>query len=297
MKYYLGVDGGGTKTALCLINEKLEVIKSVVVGPSSLDTITIENSVKTIVDGFNQLNFKEEICSIFVGLGGTNKTNLVEFTKLLKKEKCFNKAIINTGNDVINALYGSLGGEDGIVIICGTGSVVYGINNGLDHRCGGYAWQEGDYGSSYNLGRQSLKYLAKVIDKRLPSSSFSDDLQKKLNITDFDSLANFFVTSNRTTVAQIARIVTANQDNEIAKKIIENSIDELVIMIDTVYKQLNFNKCNLGVIGSLGNADTYFKEYLKTRLFNVNSNIKIVENKYDADYGAALKAYKENPFS
>lgn len=294
MNYYLGVDGGGTKTALIIVNENLEIIKKIVVGPSSLDTITIEESIKTITSAYEEMNFTGNLKSVFVGLGGTNKINLLEFSEKIKKEKIFENCIVNTGNDVVNAFYGALGGEDGIVIICGTGSVVYGVNKDKDHRCGGYAWQEGDYGSSYNLGRNALKYLAKVIDKRLTPSSFSDDLKSKLNINDFDDLSNFFVTSTRTSVAQIARIVTANQDNVYAKKIIEDSIDELVIMINTVYKELEFKKCNLGVIGSLGNADTYFKKYLNSKLSEVNNNIKIINNKFDADMGAAIKAIKEN---
>lgn len=291
MKYFLGVDGGGTKTALCLIDSDLNIVAQSVVSASSLDTISIDESMKTILDGYVKLNVKYELTSVFIGLGGTNSTNLNEFYNKLKKETIFNNVELNVGNDVINALYGGLGQEDGIICISGTGSVVYGIKDKKEHRCGGYAWQEGDIGSSYDLGRQALKYLGKVLDKRLSPSSFSDDLQNKLNINNFDDLSNYFVNSKRTSVAQIARIVTANEDNEIAKEIIERSVNGLVEMINTVYNQLNFSKSNLCIIGSLGNANTHFNKYLHTQLNLTNKNITITANKYEADYGAALKAY------
>ena len=70
-----------------------------------------------------------------------------------------------------NAYYACLGEEDGIVCIMGTGAVAYGVKNGISHRCSGYGYQEGDPGSSYDLGRHALKYYAKVVDKRLPKTS------------------------------------------------------------------------------------------------------------------------------
>ena len=39
---YLGIDGGGTKTAVCLIDEKLNIISQSQSGPSSYDTVTQE---------------------------------------------------------------------------------------------------------------------------------------------------------------------------------------------------------------------------------------------------------------
>ena len=80
---------------------------------------------------------------------------------------------IKAGNDVINALYGSLGGEDGIIIIAGTGSVSFGKNKDKIARAGGYCYQEGDAGSSYDLGYKALQHLARVIDNRYEETSFS----------------------------------------------------------------------------------------------------------------------------
>ena len=41
-KLFLGIDGGGTKTAVCLIDDKMNIIDQAVSGPSSYDTVSVE---------------------------------------------------------------------------------------------------------------------------------------------------------------------------------------------------------------------------------------------------------------
>ena len=66
-KYYLGVDGGGTKTAFALINEQKELIYLKEVGPSSLDTIDEQQIINVIYEGTKDINVKVD--SIFLGIG------------------------------------------------------------------------------------------------------------------------------------------------------------------------------------------------------------------------------------
>ena len=105
-KYYLGVDGGGTKTAFALINEQKELIYLKEVGPSSLDTVDEQQIINVIYEGTKDINVKVD--SIFLGIG----------VDIVKKE-----TKIDAGNDIISAFYAALSGEDGMLCIAGTGSV------------------------------------------------------------------------------------------------------------------------------------------------------------------------------
>lgn len=290
-KLFLGIDGGGTKTALCLIDEKMNVVSQAQSGPSSYDTVTQDVFKANVLDALSKMKIEGEIVSVFAGLGGIAcEEDAMVVTKTLKTIKELENSIIEVDNDVVNAYYSSIGNEFGIVAIIGTGSVAYGINNGKTHRCGGYCYQEGDAGSSYDLGRKALQYYAKVIDKRMPKTDFSEAIGKEINVYCFADLAHYFVNATRTELASLAKVVTKYSDNIEAKEIIENAVDAIVLMVSTVYKELEFKECVFSIIGSLGNADTLYRKLLLEKLNLAVPNLKYIYPKYDAHLGSSIKA-------
>jgi glucosamine kinase len=63
--------------------------------------------------------------------------------------------------DYLAAWYGAHGGEAGVVVIAGTGSVAYGRNEaGRETRAGGWGPLYGDEGSAYWVGVEFLRWLA-----------------------------------------------------------------------------------------------------------------------------------------
>jgi glucosamine kinase len=68
--------------------------------------------------------------------------------------------------DVHAAWAGAFGGEPGIVVISGTGSIVYGRNAvGEEARAGGWGPLLGDWGSAYATGLYLLRLLAREVDQ------------------------------------------------------------------------------------------------------------------------------------
>jgi len=291
-KYYLGIDGGGTKTAFCLIDDNLKVCETIISGPTSIDTVDEQSIKSNLEKALKQISIDGKIVSCFAGIGGiTSREDEEKIIQILKSFSVLKDAKIKAGNDVINALIGGIGKEEGIVCIIGTGSVCFGVHNGKTHRCGGYCYQEGDAGSSYDLGKKALQHLARVFDKRANASLFSEKIAELSNTFGFTSLVNYFISASRTEIASLAKVVTKYSDNEEAKKIIDNGVDEIILMIKTVYQELNFETAELAIIGSLGNADTYYRTKLIQELNKQLPNIKLITNRFDAHYGAALKAY------
>ena len=240
-KYYLGIDGGGTKTSFIIIDEENNIVYKKECGPSAIDTVTLNEVKNVFIEGTKDFNHKVE--SVFIGLGGiANENHILEVENIAKELPLIKENTkIKAGNDVINALYGSLGGEDGIIIIAGTGSVSFGKNKDKIARAGGYCYQEGDAGSSYDLGYKALQHLARVIDNRYEETSFSLALKEATNCYDYSSLAAYFISSSRTQIASLAKVVTKNQDDKFAKRIIINAVDEILLMIKAVYNTLEFN--------------------------------------------------------
>ena len=106
-KLYLGIDGGGTKTAFALMNSDLKIISYKEVGPSSLDTVSFETLKKVLEEGTKDIT--QTVDSIFLGLGGIyskeQEMKVCELTKELNIVAPHTK--IGASNDVINALYGA----------------------------------------------------------------------------------------------------------------------------------------------------------------------------------------------
>ena len=273
-KYYLGVDGGGTKTAFALINEQKELIYLKEVGPSSLDTIDEQQIINVIYEGTKDINVKVD--SIFLGIG----------VDIVKKE-----TKIDAGNDIISAFYGALSGEDGIVCIAGTGSVCYAKNKDQNIRIGGINYIEGDPGSAYDLGIHALRYLAKVIDYRKKGGPFADALKDATKINNYEDITKYFIEAKRTDIASLAKLVTENSNDINAKKIIKDSVNELLLMIKTAFKKLHFEgETKISIIGSLGNSNTLYKTYLLEGIKKISSNLKFVQKINEAYIGSALKA-------
>ena len=60
-------------------------------------------------------------------------------------------------NDALVALVAGVGDDPGVVLIAGTGSIAYGVNqDGFAARAGGWGYVLGDEGSGYWIGRQAL---------------------------------------------------------------------------------------------------------------------------------------------
>lgn len=292
-KLFLGIDGGGSKTSFLIEDEDGNTIFYKESKGSSIDTFSYEE----ILANYQEvLSLPYKVDAIFAGIGGiASSEDIDNFNNLLRKLPIVKKdTIINSDNDVISALYGGLNGNDGIILIAGTGSVVYGKNNEKYIRVGGYGHKEGDPGSSYDLGFKALKYLAKVIDHRYEESDFSIALKEKINVYDYQGFSEYINHVTRSEIASLSKIVTLYQDNDYAKKIILEGVDEVILMIKTCFKELKFDESNkevlFSVIGSLGNSNTLYKETLINRLNTELPNLKIIKKMNEAYKGSVIKA-------
>jgi N-acetylglucosamine kinase len=294
MKYYAGIDGGGSKTKLMIINEQKKVIYLAEGGPTSIDTVPLSVIEKTIHDLFSNFQESKFVDAIFAGLGGVaSASDQANIMDILRRLPVYHPStLLGADNDVKNALVGSLGHDQGMVLIAGTGSAVYGHNQQNNWRSGGISAKEGDPGSAYDLGFQALRHLGKVLDGRCPMTAFAQDLIVTLNITNFQTLAAFFNQSHRTQIATIAPIVTRNNEDQFAQTIIRQAVMELVLMVTTVYNHLGFEKIELGLVGSLANANTPFKTSLIQAIqFALPQITVIAPPRFEPAFGSALLAY------
>ncbi len=299
--YIIGVDGGGTKTSVAIfdINGQFIGAKSEQV-PSSIDTTTCENSAKHIYDIICAIlkehqKPKGPIASIFIGVGGiANESDSTCLKAYIKKWDIIGKnSIIEIKNDIYNAYASGLSNEAGVAFIIGTGSVGFGMNeHGDTHRTGGYSANEGDPGSAFYLGRLALKLLAKALDGRVDWSPFVQVLADTVDAHDYVSYVKMINSIDRTRTAQLAKVVTtyADKNDEIALGFIDKATDEIILMLQAIYKKLDVKSRKIAVIGSLGNADTQYKRLLVDKMKRIDAHIEVKKADVEPVIGSSILA-------
>ena len=299
MKYYLGIDGGGTKTKLCIIDENDNIIGISESGPSSIDTVnnnvTYQNfliPLQTIVTNHNEI----KISKVFCGIGGiVSKDDELLVENIIKTLPYITEeTIVTAKNDMYNALYSGLLFDEGMALIVGTGCVAFGKTKDSFHKCSGWGYKEGDAGSAYDLGYQAIKTLVRFIDGRITPSVFTEDLKAEININSTDDIVPIIneLWENRTKIASFAKLVTkhANLGDMVACRIVDQATDELTLAIKGVYNNLEITNHRIVIVGSLGNSEGYFKNTLHQKIKLINPKIQIIAPLVDPALGAALKA-------
>jgi len=301
--YYVGIDGGGTNTRACILDEKMEILGIGKSGPSSIDTVDIQTTIRHIKQAIDSVFEKNKvlnpkIASIFIGLGGVltedSKKRVSDHIRML--EAIAQDSVIAVENDVYNALLGGNETRPGICLIAGTGSVAFGVDElGNAHRAGGYGYQEGDLGSSYDLGKKTLQYIARVFDKRKSESDFSKAVLDHLKIETVEGLLNILLSyhENRTLTASLAPFVTQYADlgNKEACLICDEATSELALCVASVYQNIELTNKELAIIGSLGNTIGYFNQQLVKKI-NQIGDFNIHGPLIEPVIGSAYKAYQ-----
>lgn len=226
--YFLGVDGGGTKTKFMLTDSKGSVLKQLVKGPCNPTSVGIDTAVSVLTDGI------KEICqeipfgkvSVFIGSAGCGiEANRQTVTERLM---CLNLSQLSVNGDGDNIISAGLKGQNGIVAIIGTGSIIYSVINKKRYRIGGYGHFIGDTFSGTEIGRGALEAVLAELDKSGEHTSLTDIITAKVG-TDISKILTDMYVEGKTYMAQFAFSVfeeAANGD-KVAKAIIDRNVDAL----------------------------------------------------------------------
>ena len=303
MVYIVGVDGGGTKTSVIVFDTEGKFYgKKTRQFPSSIDSVPIEHVHNQIEELIIEIIAKKKdniiLTSIFLGLGGIASSKDSTHVKSLVKtwQICNSRTIIHVKNDIYNAHAAGLLGNPGICFIIGTGSVGFGVDEEAnEHRVGGYSYKEGDPGSSFHLGRMTLKLLAKAMDHRIDYSPFLTDVQTKLEIKSYSDYVGVINSISRYETAQLAKMVTkyAEDGDPIAFNLIDIATDEFILMLQAIINTLHIKNRKITTIGSLGNSDSLFKVLLAKKVKKIDARYELIPTTRDPVLGSAILAFKQ----
>lgn len=290
--YFLGVDGGGSKTEAVIIDENIQVRAKGSSGPvdifNSEREIVKQNLINAIEKALGEANISLKDLS-FGGFGlpaiGEIREAEVVYKELI--EEFFTKDFI-VFNDVRGAVEGAFPFEDGVVLLAGTGLMVMGKIGEEIFRIDGWGEHAGDCGSGYDIGRECLRYIFKMYDGRLKRT-----LMYEMVKDDFEEILKKTKGINsRGYIASYSKIVctAAQKGDKYALKILENALEEWKLSTLALKKRIKNNKIKLAVVGGLKNCQILYNNFLSW--IKEEDWLILSDPLYEPSIGCAIMALK-----
>src|SRR4030095_5317067 len=122
--------------------------------------------------------------AVCLGIAGVDREDEASTVRAIMRRIGYRSHTIVV-NDALIALVAAAGDAPGVVIIAGTGAIVYGRNaNGEAARAGGWGHMIGDEGSGYWIGREALSAVMRAYDGRGPATRLTAAILSHLNVDD-----------------------------------------------------------------------------------------------------------------
>jgi N-acetylglucosamine kinase-like BadF-type ATPase len=165
----IGVDGGGTKTELILIDDRGDVIARRIAGGCNPSIAGTEDARLILEEALGTLAAHFPVSHTLLCMAGA-PAYWRDTAASLTAEGLFGE--VTALDDSRPVLELATGGSPGLVLHAGTGSFVAAqAPDGALHYAGGTGWRFGDPGSGYDLGRRAIgKALLELQGWQLPTS-------------------------------------------------------------------------------------------------------------------------------
>jgi N-acetylglucosamine kinase-like BadF-type ATPase len=242
--HVLGIDAGGTKTVCLLADERGNILSEGRGGGANLHTSGELEVEKVLHEVMEAAIGDRDItpAAVCLGIAGVDRDDEARTVRAIMRRIGYKSRIVVV-NDALVALVAGAGNAPGIVIIAGTGSIVYGRNARFEAaRAGGWGHIIGDEGSGYWIGREALAAIMRAVDGRGPDTRLTEDVLAHFNIDDTSRLTRIVYDRElpRMSVAALGPIVQQARElgDAVAAGILERAADELVLAAQSVATRL-----------------------------------------------------------
>lgn len=245
---YLGVDGGGTKTAFALLDSGGNLLARHDSGGAYYLETGLEQTAAMLREGVGATLAlaaarPDEVSFAFFGLPAYGEDSLLQAALDALPGDLLPASRYRCGNDMLCSWAGSLVCGDGVSIVAGTGSIAYGRYDGREARAGGWGELFSDEGSAYWIAREGLAIFSRMSDGRLPRGALYDIFRAGLQLgADLDICAEVYSRrkTERSQIAQLSRLVqqAAGAGDAQALALFERAARELADIVDAVRGQL-----------------------------------------------------------
>ena len=304
MSVFLGVDGGGTKTALCLVDGEGRIVAQTrapgcyyFAGGLDLVGRVLRRGVDEVCRQAGIM--PADIVHAFFGLPGYGEASGDVPALDAAPGEALGHGRYACDNDMVCGWAGSLGAADGINVISGTGSMTYGERAGLGVRVGGWGELFGDEGSAYWISIRGLRTFSQMSDGRLPAGPLHGMLRERLGLAGDLDLVDVVLNrwrGGRSEIADLSPTVVeaASEGDACAARIVTEAAEELANLVDVTRRRLEFGageRVPVSYSGGTFNASPVLDGF-GAALAALYDGYELREPMYSPVIGAAIYAAK-----
>jgi glucosamine kinase len=208
--YYLGIDGGGSKTT-CAVGNESSLIATVTAGPSNITRVGEARAREALQRVIREACSAAKIDSrqvrrACVGVAGAGREEVAGSLRKIVVEIIPGE--VEVVGDMRIALAAAFGAGPGVIVIAGTGSIAYARNErGETARAGGWGYAISDEGSAHWIGRSVVKALLHAVDHAAGDGTPAQDVAESLPL--FRELKAIWSVSS---LDEFVRMANANPD-------------------------------------------------------------------------------------
>ena len=294
--YYLGVDGGATKTAFALADSEGNIINEVILGPSNPFDLGFEASAEIMTKGINEIttNIRKKKISFFAGISGGGALDMKERFRVLFDGFGFMR--VGNGSDAENIIAAGLRGEDGAIIIMGTGSSCFVSKNGEISRIGGLGYLFDHGGSGYDIGNAAIRAACSAEDKSGEPTLIRDYVLEECGFSSVLENLSYFYSIGKSGIASYSPTVFRAYDagDKVAREILDKNMAHAAHLASTTLKYFppQNEPIKIAVVGGLTKRWDILYPMLEKHLksFGAYGKVKLDVFVGDVVQGALLRA-------
>jgi N-acetylglucosamine kinase-like BadF-type ATPase len=283
--YYLGFDGGGTKTDCILVDASGAQLARATAGPSNPLRAGYAKAWFTLSDAADVVLERhhikaDNILGICAGIGGAGRESVAKRIAIFL-ERGFPNAAVSVTTDLAITLQAAVGDGEGIILVVGTGSGAYGRDaDGKIARAGGRGPWFSDEGSAFDIGRRALAAVVRAEEGRGEKTALSEQVLAWLGCNDWNRVLDWVVKNPDDVFPRIFPLVAALGDkgDPVSCEILSGAANSLAELAASVLKKLKMTDQEMPVAkagGALGRSK-FFDAAIDAGLGRVAPHARVV---------------------
>jgi glucosamine kinase len=297
--FFLGIDGGGTKTR-CLVGDDKSVLGTGSGGGCNLlrvgEACAQDSLAGAIHEACVAANVSpKQIARTCAGISGAADDGIASMVQRLLIEIV--GGAIEVIGDMEVALEGAFQGRPGVIVIAGTGSIAYGRNaRGEQARAGGWGRVVSDEGSGHWIAVRALRAAMRQRDRGL-RSELLNELMAALEVRTAEDLVIRLNSDPIRDYASLFPVVLASAEagDETSLEVLRNAGRELAKLAYVVIERLFSDEeavC-MATHGGVFASSPAVKESFQQNLSTLSRSAMCVNDDVDPALGALQRARRD----